>query len=104
MFEELWVLFADQPSLTSDQVNTAISSSTSTISSSDMPYPVGMFENKLLIRLDEGTTEQSYPNTFISELPATLDLKSDHQVSTFTQAELKPENNEPEEVQQGNID
>ena len=99
--EELWVLFADhQPSMTPDRVNTTDDPSSTISSSSDMPYPVCMFENKLQTRLDGSTTEQSDPNTAIGELPDTLD-ECAHQVSTFIQAELKPENKDPEDVQQG---
>ena len=79
----------------------------STSSSTDVPYPVGIFENKLHTSVDKNTTEQSCTTSVaMDNLPCNFDQKPLYQMSdsdkphTFTPQQIKRENLDRAEVGQ----
>ena len=79
-----------------DPINNADSCPSACSQSTDAPYPVLLYENKLQTDLNECTTV--FSNTLTDDPPNTYDRKSHHQVSsphaphTFALAQFKQEN------------
>lgn len=70
-----------------------------------MPYPVGIFENKFQTSSDKSSMEKSNTSVALGDLPCNFahHLMSDSdKPHTFTQQQVKLENQDLEEVGQGN--
>ena len=100
-FVIVFSFFAADQSLTEyDPINVAYGSPLTFAQSTDVPYPVGMFENNYHTRSDENTAEQPYTSAAGDDLPNTFDQMSHNQVTdsdkpyTFTPTELKSESPE----------
>ena len=97
------VLFPDDQLLTKhEQINLEYDPPSTFSQSTDVPHPVGMFENKFHAASDESSAEQPCTSTAGDDLPDTFDQMSHNQVTdsdkpyTFTPAQLKLENQEPD--------
>ena len=81
-----------------DQSNIADSSLSTFSMSSDEPYPMALYENKLHTALDKSAKEHLHFDTVTDDLSDTCDQKSHHQESstckshTFTLTQFKQEN------------
>ena len=98
--EEFWILFAGYlTSVNPESINKADGPFSTLSQSTEVPYPMGVFENKV----HPESLEQSYASATQDNLPESFGEESNHQDSsndkphTLTLAQIKTENKEADE-------